>query len=275
VALVFEGKQNDPSQQDVEREHLVLSLPTEAMNQVPIRLTLEMAPSPGDPHWMKLRGVSAGFGPVTLDASPEATRAYEYLWSIHRQAELGSLRKAARTADPDRLRTAVENKQLNPTAAMAAALLLVQAGQIRRLGDWTRNLQNNFPETPDGAVLWCESLRQSHLRGESEFFGVSDIVAEAAHALLQLEQRGMPFLAGTVELAEQQARWLLRQKLDAAVAPRIQALRNELELASSISVAGGHFMAYAAAPRPEKLAGSGALTVLEILRVIRPRLVNA
>src|SRR5690606_37512236 len=146
VLLVFDGAR------DVQRTRLAVALPTDPDSPVPIRLTLTIAPAAqGEPP--RLQKLQAWLGPDP--GNPH----YDYLWSLIREAELASLRNAARRADPERLKDAARDKLRYPAAATAGMLLLARAGTLAQVGDWTRNLMQWFPDLPDAAVVWAESLR--------------------------------------------------------------------------------------------------------------------
>ncbi len=170
VLLVLEDVAN------VQRERLALALPTDDYGFVPVRLSLSIARS--DPNLQpKIQKVEARLGPC--DWNPH----YEYLWSLTREADLGSLKKAAEIADLARLKDAARDKINGQAAATAGMLLLARAGAIASAQDWPRNLMHGFPWLPDGAVLWAEALRHALTRGEQQPFGVSDPVAEMASAI--------------------------------------------------------------------------------------------
>lgn len=257
VLLVFEGAHS------VQRERLALALPTDEQGEVPIRLTLTLArvDRGGDP---KLQKVEAWLGPAA--ANPH----YDYLWRLTEEAEFGSLTRAAQRADAGRLQRAAQDKINGQAAATAGMLLLARAGQLARVGEWTRNLMNWFPQLPDGAVLWAESLRDAVARGERRPFGVDDPLDEMAAALETLWSRGLPFFADSVELADALLRHLLRAPIAEARRERLAELARWLERVFELAQPAGHFMALAGQPRPEWLAGVGALTVDEMLVLLRP-----
>jgi len=256
VLLVFQDAGH------VQRERLALALPTDQYERVPVRLTLSIE-RVGD-GWPKLQKLEARLGPS--DWNPH----YQYLWSLAREADLGSLRKAAERAEPERLKAAAQDKQAAETAAAAGMLLLAGVGRIADVHDWTRNLMRWFPWVPDGAVLWAESLRSALARGESEPYGITDPVEELLAALEELARRGVPFFAETLDFAESIVRHLRRTPLSDERRQRLEAVARWLGRALAVTVPAGHFIAVPGLPRPETAgAGSGALTVPEILALLR------
>jgi len=257
VLLVFQGADH------VQRERLAVALPTDQYERVPVRLTLSIE-RVGDASWPKLQKLEARLGPS--DWSPH----YEYLWSLAREADLGSLRKAAERAEPERLKAAAQDKQAAETAAAAGMLLLGRLGRIADVHDWTRNLMRWFPWMPDGAVLWAESLRSAVRRGETQPFGVADPIAEMLAALGELASRGVPYFADSLDLAESLVAYLRRAGLSDPQREQLLAFERWLGRALAITVPAGHFLVVPGLPRPEAAgAGTGALTVAEILALLR------
>jgi hypothetical protein len=257
VLLVFQGADH------VQRERLALALPTDQYERVPVRLTLSIERM-GDEPWPKLQKIEARLGPS--DWNPH----YQYLWTLAREADLGSLRKAAERAEPGRLKAAAQDKQAAETAAAAGMLLLGRVGRIADVHDWTRNLMRWFPWVPDGAVLWAESLRSALARGESQPYGITDPVEELLAALEELARRGVPFFDETLDLADSIVRHLRRTQLSDGRRERLEALARWLGRALAVTVPAGHFLVVPGLPRPEVAgAGSGALTVPEILGLLR------
>jgi hypothetical protein len=263
VLLVFEGAGQ------VQRERLAVALPTDAHGQVPIRLTMAFgAVDTQSP--MLLQKLDARLGPSARNPH------YAYLWELTRHAELGSLRQAAEMADPARLQLAAQHKINGQTAATAGMLLLAQGAALARVQDWPRNLMDWFPWLPDGAVLWAEALRQAVARGEPQPFDVDDPAEAIAQALLTLRERGLPFFAECIELADSLLRHSLRQQPDGPHAAELQALGQWLREVFEVAMPGGHFTVLAASPRPHGMGeGSGALRVEELLGLCRAVLVAA
>lgn len=257
VLLVFQGADH------VERERLAMALPTDQQERVPVRLTLAIE-RVGDEPWPKLQKIEARLGPS--DWNPH----YHYLWSLAREVDLGSLRKAAERAEPERLKAAAQDKQAAETAAAAGMLLLARVGRIADVHDWTRNLMRWFPTIPDGAVLWAESLRSATGRGEAQPYGVADPVAEMLAALAELASRGVPYFADSLDLAESLLRHLRRAPLTDQQRQDLDAIGRWLERTLDVTAPAGHFLLVAGLPRPQTAgAGAGALTVPEILRLLR------
>lgn len=263
VLLVFEGAQF------VQRERLAVALPTDVAGSVPIRLSLAFGPLDARDQ-PKLQGIQARLGPS--DQNPH----YQYLWTLTREADLGSLAQAAARADPDRLKLATQDKVNGQTAAVAGMLLLARAGRIGDVHDWTRNLMQWFPEIPDGAVLWAESLRSAIDHGHPAPFGVTAPIEEMASALLRLGQQGMPFFADSLEFAKRLVRYVLRQLKDGEVRSSLLVIQRRLEQLFQTAMPSGHFIALAGLPRPAWLdAGSGTLSVPELLALLGRKAVPA
>jgi hypothetical protein len=249
----------------VRRERLAVALPTDMGGQVPVRLTLVSQQRASDP-WPMVETLEARLGPC------EWNPHYDYLWSLAREADLGSLRKAAERADPERLKLAARDKQQSETAATAGMLLLARVGGIAKVDDWTRNLMQWFPWIPDGTVLWAESLRSALARGESTAYGVAAPVEQMCDALEALPTRGVPFFAETLDLAYSLVRYLRRAQLGEARRERLERVAQWIDRALEATVPGGHFLVVSGLPRPaDEAGGSGALTVAEILDLIRGR----
>jgi hypothetical protein len=263
VLLVFEGAAY------VQRERLAVALPTDAHGQVPIRLTLAFGAADAQSP-MLLQKLDARLGPSAQNPH------YAYLWELTRHAELDSLRQAAALADPARLQRAARDKINGQTAATAGMLLLAQGAALARVQDWPRNLMDWFPWLPDGAVLWAEALRQAVARGEPQPFGVDDPAGAIAQALLTLRERGLPFFAECIELADSLLRHSLRLSPDGPHAADLQVLAQWLRQVFEVAMPGGHFTVLAASPRPHGMGeGSDALSVEELLGLCRPVLVTA
>lgn len=257
VLLVFQGGDH------VARERLAVALPTDQYERVPVRLTLAIE-RVGDEPWPKLQRIESRLGPS--DWNPH----YQYLWTLAREADLGSLRKAAERAEPERLKSAAQDKQAAETAAAAGMLLLGRAGRIADVHDWTRNLMRWFPWVPDGAALWAESLRSALRRGESQPYGITDPVEELVATLEELARRGVPFFAETLDFADSIVRHMRRTQLSDEHRERLEVVARWLERALDVTVPAGHFLVVPGLPRPETAgAGSGALTVPEILGLLR------
>jgi len=255
--LVFRHPQN------VLNGPLVVPLPTDPRDRVPVRLTLRIGVGA---DW-KLRAVEARLGPSARN------RHYAYLWEVSRVAAFGSLADAAEFADPGRLRAAVEDKRSNPTAACAGALILARGGRIRDLGDWPRNLMDWFPALSDGAVLWAEALRAQIADGSGRPFGVADPAAEMARALALIEVRGVPLFGGAIELAGQLLGRFERgqHKAPRPLASKLRASRRRLDQVQQIARWSGSFLTAAGLPRPPGFGrGTGALSIERIHAVLRP-----
>lgn len=253
VLLVFEGAQF------VQRERLAVALPTDTDGSVPIELSLAFGQVERTAG-IKLLSIQARLGPSVQNPH------YQYLWELTREADLGSLGQVAARADPERLKQAAQDKIQGQTAALAGMLLLARAGRIGDVHDWTRNLMHWFPEIPDGAVLWAESLRAAMDRGIAAPFGVQAPIDEMASALLCLGQRGMPFFADNLELAERLLRHVQRHMKDGEVHKSLLDVQQHLEQLFQTAMPSGHFIALPGLPRPAWLGpDGGALTVQELL----------
>ena len=248
----------------VQRERLALALPTDPMHPLPVRLTLWSSKgSPGEQP--VLQKVDTRLGPS------EQNEDHQYLWTITQQADYGSLRVAARNADLNRLKRAVECKRISPTAATAGALVLWRGGRLEDVGDWTRNLAHWFGGIPDGFVLWGESLRAAIVRGDEAPYGVSDPLDQLIDALRTMRERGLPFFSDAFELAQSLSRWVLRMDLSQPLRDELDELRRWLDVASEVAMPGSQFLALAGRPRPAALGPSeDALNVEELWSLLRP-----
>jgi hypothetical protein len=218
--------------QYVQRGRLAVALPTDTDGRVPIRLNLAIgAASPG--MQPRILSLEARLGPA--DDNPH----YAYLWELTREADLGSLRQAAQRAQPQRLKNAAQQKMNSQTAAVAGMLLLARAGRIGDVGDWTRNL------------------------------GLANPVDEMAAALATLDERGAPFFADVLELAESLLRYVLRHPVDAALRERLAGVQERIEQLFQVAMPSGHFIALAGLPRPA-FAGQGSepLGVADLLKLL-------
>ena len=238
VLLVFEGEHF------VQRDRLAVALPTDSHARVPVRLTLTFGATDSG-SGPTIQRIEARLGPSGEDAN------YHYLWQLTREADLSSLRAAAERADPERLKDAARQKMTSQTAAVAGMLLLARAGRIGDVGDWTRNLMKWFPDIPDGAVLWAESLRAAMAQETPKPFGVAQPADEMADALGSLAERGLPFFADVLELTDSLLRFALRHDLSDARRNRLIEVQKRLERLFQAAIPSGHFVALAGRPVPE------------------------
>ena len=257
VLLVFEGAD------DVQRERLAVALPTDEVERVPVRLTIGIARAePGG--GFKIQSLAARLGPGS------SNRHYAYLWELTQQARLSSFIQAAERADPQRLQSAVEAKVEGQAAAVAGMLLLARAGRIGKVEDWPRNLMNWYPAIPDGAVLWAEALRDGRARGAPPPQGVVDPIEEMAAALASLIERGVPFFADSLDLADRLLRYLLRSDLEPGRRRQSEQVAHALGRIFEIAMPAGDFVVLYGLPRPRWLdTDRGAITVREMLRALR------
>jgi hypothetical protein len=140
-----------------------------------------------------------------------------------RLAEIGSELLAGEvTAQLDTLQQIMVEKRQSPLEAMMAASLLLGAGRLGPLHDWTRNLSNWFGNVSDGAVLWAEHLRRLYEPTASEEpadateavsrqaqqaalgFTAQTARQERAAHLTRIAARGAPVLQPTAVMAESQ-----------------------------------------------------------------------
>jgi hypothetical protein len=246
----------------VERERLALQLPTDSMEKVPIQLTLTIG-NVGAETLPKLQSIQGRLGPCDWNQN------YNYLATLFRDADLGSLRKAAERADTVRLKEAAQQKMRAETAGTAGMILLAEAGTISKVGDWPRNLMEWFPLIPDGAVLWAQSLRDALAREEVKPYGVDNPLEEMVAAMEVVCMRGMPFFAQSLELAGSIVRYLRRADLTSVQRIRLDAVAKWIDRAMAVTVTAGHFLLVPGLPRPEGISGGpGAFTVAEILNLI-------
>ena len=257
VLLVFQDSEF------VERERLAMKLPTDCNEKVPIRLTLTIERA-GAKAFPKLQNIEGRLGPCDWN------KHYEYLWGLSREADLGSLRKAAERADTNQLKEAAYQKLQAETAATAGMLLLAEAGTIAAVGDWPRNLMKWFPLIPDGAVLWAQALRDAMVSEGGQPFEVANPIEEMLAALEVASKRGVPFFAEALELADSMVRYLRRADLTNAQRERLNTVAQWIDTAMAVTVPAGHFLLVPGLPRPEGMAGGpGAFTVSEILDLLQ------
>lgn len=257
VLLVFEGTDL------VQRERLAVALPTDRNGSVPIRLSLAFGGVLANDR-PKLQKIEARLGPSA--GNPH----YRYVWELAQEAELGSLGHAFTRADPARLMQAAQDPKANgQTAAVAGMLLLQRAGLIGDVKDWTRNLVKWFPEVPDAAVLWAESLRMGIDYRTPDPFGVKAPIDAMADALESLEISGIPFFADTLELAESLMRYTLRRLPPGPRRTRLEGTQQRLAQVFQSAMPSGQFISVAGLPRPDWMSdGSGALSVDEMFAVL-------
>ena len=246
----------------VERERLAMKLPTDCNEKVPIRLTLTIERA-GAKAFPKLQNIEGRLGPCDWN------KHYDYLWGLSREADLGSLRKAAERADTNQLKDAAYQKLQAETAATAGMLLLAEAGTIAEVEDWPRNLMEWFPLIPDGAVLWAQALRDAFTRVGGQPYGVADPIEEMLAALEVASKRGVPFFAESLELADSMVRYLRRADLTSAQRERLNTVAQWIDRAMTVTVPSGHFLLVPGLPRPEAMPGGpGAFKVAEILDLL-------
>ncbi|MGC3986986.1 MAG: hypothetical protein QM777_20860 [Pseudorhodoferax sp.] len=258
VLLVFEGVQH------VQRERLAVALPTDANGPVPIRLSLQFGPAlPGEPP--RLLKLQARLGPSAHNPH------YQYAWQLLREAEFGSPRKAAERADPERLRAAAQDVPNGQVALAAGMLLQATTGHVEQLQAWTRSLLQRVPELPDAAVLWAASLRHALDLGKKKPFGESAPQAAFVAALASLQQRGLPYFADSLELAERLLRQALRMPLQPGQGAQLRAVQQAIAQLYEVAQPDGQFPVLAGLPRPAALPGQGPLTVAELRAVLGRR----
>jgi hypothetical protein len=149
-------------------------------------------------------------------------------------------------------------------------LLLARAGQIGKVKDWPRNLMNWFPDIPDGAVLWAEALRDGRARNAPPPHGVDNPAKEMAAALTQLLERGTPFFADSLDIADRLVRQSLRDELEPERRSQLEQVAHALSRIFDIATPAGDFVVLSGLPRPRWLdTDRGAITVREMLRALR------
>lgn len=258
VLLVFEGAQY------VQRERLAVALPTDANGPVPIRLSLQFGPAlPGEPP--RLLKLQARLGPSAHNPH------YQYVWQLLREAELGSPRKAAERIDPERLRAAAQDTPNGQVALTAGLLLQASTGHVDALQAFPRSLLQRVPELPDAAVLWAASLRHALAAGKKKPFGESAPQAACVAALASLQQRGLPYFADSLELAERLLRQALRGPLKNGQDAPLRAVQQAIAQLYEVAQPDGQFPVLAGLPRPAALPGQGALTVPEMRALLGRR----
>jgi hypothetical protein len=161
------------------------------------------------------------------------------LWDIYNEV---SSHEALRSVEDifafhaDELENVLLNKVESPLGAAIAGTILIRARLWDKLHNWLRNLANNFPEIPDGAVLWTEQcLRQP------------DSIApkEAVEYFLRLESSSLPFLAESIGYALRQAEDFLKNPDYINLRDRIEAIHRRLLRAVGMFRPGGLFVTFA------------------------------
>ena len=247
----------------VERERLAIKLPTDQNETVPIRLTLSIGPLAVNAA-PKLQKIQGWLGPCDWN------KHYSHLYSLSREADLGSLRQAAERVDPNLLKEAIHQMPQAESAATAGMLLMAEAGTIVNLGDLPRNLMQQFPLFPDGAVLWAQTLRDALASGVCQPYGETKPLEAILTSLELAAERGVPFFAESLEIAHSLVRHLRRADLTSVQRHRLDGLSQSINLARSATVPAGHFLLVPGLPRPEGMAGGpGALSVDEIMDLLR------
>lgn len=158
-----------------------------------------------------------GDGPASLAAAlhhPDAGALLSYLDSG--QIGLASVLAESRGMTPEALLWA---KFVDPVAAAAGAYVLLQLGDLERLGVWTANLRDGFDWLPDGLVISAEHLARL---GRHE---------EALADLRRLPERGIPCLSVGLGMATDRLRSYVRRQ------PEDQQLGQTLEELTRYSVA--------------------------------------
>jgi hypothetical protein len=258
VLLVFEGTQY------VQRERLAVALPTDASGPVPIRLSLQFGSAlPGEPP--RLLKLQARLGPSAHNPH------YQYAWTLLREAELGSARRAAEHADPERLRAAAQDQPNGQVALTAGMLLQASTGRIAELQAWTRSLVQRAPELPDAAVLWAASLRDALDHGKKKPYGEPAPQAAFVAALASLQTRGLPYFVDSLELAERLLRQALRMPLQPGQGAQLRAVQQAIAQLYEVAQPDGQFPVLAGLPRPAGLPGQGPLTVTEMRALLGRR----
>jgi hypothetical protein len=127
-----------------------------------------------------------------------------------------------------------------------------------------------FPSVPDGAVIWAEALRQARAAGAAAPFGTPEAGVAMAEALVALLPRGVPFFADALDLADSLVGEALRVHILPQRRAELQMLRAALARVFELAMPGGDFVVLPGLPRPGWIGGGpGALTVAEMLRVLR------
>jgi hypothetical protein len=241
----------------IDQDFKALPLPTDESGSVPIRLTMAF-------DYNGLQRVEGQLG-------PSMRPHYSYLWKLSRIANFASFTDAAKEADPGKLIAAVEDKMQATTAAIAGAIILACGGKIQTVGNWTYNLMNWFPDIPDGAVLWAESLRSSLSNGNRHAFGESDPLGAMANALGSLEHRGIPFFVDAINLLNSQLQYLdgVRDLLSDPQKLSLDAVRRMTNQVFQISRPSGHFLMITDFPHTVNLEPPDKIE--RILNILRPR----
>ncbi len=254
VLAVFQPAGQQPS------TRFAIILPRDPYTPLLIQLDIQMAVGAA----ISRARIEARLGPADGDD-------HQYLWTLLGRARFESVGVAARELDVGRLVRFVEDKQAYPTAAFAGALLLASGGRLAQVGDWTRNLMNWFPATADGPVLWAESIRAAvRDYGVPDDWRVDDPYGEMVNALAAFKERGLPFFAAAIPLAEAQVRFL-RQHRARLTGPQrrvVESIRRRLERLLRATRPSGQFIELTRASEIGKT--HRPMTNREMLEMARP-----
>lgn len=202
-------------------------IPRERESRTPVRLDVSL--ERGDRGWqiMRLNARVGDTGPLPeFQASP-----WSRLWNAQRTEAFSDLGAAAQTIMEGHYERILFDKVNSPTAAAYAGHYLLRAGALDALHHWPRNLADWFPFS-DGPILWAETLLRRLPYYEDALAravspdvldrdrGVSFLPIEMDEPLQyfsQIAERGVPVLANSLILANQQAK-LWKMILDEGIA---------------------------------------------------------
>jgi hypothetical protein len=265
VVAVFDA----PEQ--VSRGRLALPLPCDPHLGVPMDIGLRfLRAEDGRRTLVGLTGRLGDPARMAGQLHKKSVKAYGYLWEINRRARFGSLADVASEASQRELQDVLFGKLMHPTAALSAALLLARSGHLTHRSDWVVNLLQWHEQFADGPVLAAEMLRAAAAQGPRH----PETLLAILTLLEQMRQRGAPLFAGVLDYALSLLDGVTQNAdilPEAAKAPaRLQVLEQYLRRLRSISMPAGQFVALAGLPRPEWAAGSGTLSLDEMLAFHRP-----
>jgi Caspase domain len=267
----------DPSSTRDETSYAVV-LPRDAGHPIVVRLDVSFDLS--SPHGGRIIGMSARLGDPGLSTA-YLPSAWRELWRAQRIETFFDLGRASRVAgELVQTERALERKLESPIAATIATTVLLRGGALEQVHDLPRNLAEWF-KSPDGAVLWAETLIRRDARARSGTGQDESVSRDFRSVVASLMQRhdmimaseyfskladwGPPLLAPSLAMAANQTLFW-RRVLEAGVVGNrqfrdLQDACALVEMAAEYAVPGGLFAGFAGPSKvlsPRKILGSRA-----------------
>lgn len=267
----------DPSNTGDETSYAAV-LPRDAGHPIIARLDVAIDLSP--PQGGRITGMSARLGDPGLSTG-YLPSAWGELWRAQRIETFFDLGRASRVAgELVQTERALERKLESPIAAAIATTFLLRGGALEQVYDLPRNLADWF-KSPDGAVLWAETLIRRDTRARSGAGSGGSIGRDFRSVVTSLMQRpdmimateyfskladwGPPLLAPSLAMAANQAPFW-RRVLEAGVLSNrkfrdLQDACALVEMAAEYAIPGSLFAGFAGPSKvlsPRKILGSRA-----------------